>query len=115
MHIKSLLSGIVAGVVVAGTATLFTTPESGRELQETCKDRVLKVRKGVKQFSNDSIVLKEKVTETTQLGIQSIKAVSSEVKESISDWQKEVQPSIDQLRKDTEELQRRVSQMKQLD
>jgi gas vesicle protein len=114
MNSKSLLYGIATGVVLASTATLLTTPASGRDLQQSYKAKIKKWRRDVNQFSHDTIILKEKVTETTQLGIQSIKEVSGEVKEVISDWKKDVQPSLNQLKKDTDALQQRVKEMKQL-
>ncbi|WP_100371929.1 YtxH domain-containing protein [Bacillus sp. FJAT-45037] len=114
MNLKSLLTGITVGATIAGVTTLLSTPTSGKEIQECCKTNFDKLRNGLNQFGADTAALKEQVNETTQLSIQSIKEVSTEVKDSIEDWKRDVQPSIDQLRQDTEDLQKRVEKMKQL-
>ncbi|WP_245308223.1 YtxH domain-containing protein [Halalkalibacter urbisdiaboli] len=111
---KSILYGIVTGAAIASISTLLTAPTSGKELQLECKKKIKSYRHTVQQISNDTIKLTEQVKNTTKVGVNSVKELQIELKDSIEDWKRDVNPSINQLKEDINSLQQNVKNLKQL-
>ncbi|WP_017728676.1 YtxH domain-containing protein [Halalkalibacterium ligniniphilum] len=114
MRGKSLLTGIVTGAVVAGISTLLATPSSGQDFQRTCKKKYASFRESLQRAKEQSLLLKEQVQHTTKVGSEAFKEVSGDVKTSIVSWKKDIDPTIQQLKFDIDNLQKSIEDLKQL-
>ncbi|MDT8862020.1 YtxH domain-containing protein [Alkalihalobacillus sp. MEB130] len=107
---KSLCAGLLVGSVVAGALTLLTTPTSGKTIRTNCKENTVKIQKELQQLSSSSKAATIQLKTTATLGKDSFTAVGSEVKDSLNSWKHDVEPTLNQLRKDIEDLQKSVDQ-----
>ncbi|WP_157800962.1 YtxH domain-containing protein [Bacillus solitudinis] len=114
MNSKSILLGITVGTTLASIATLLTTPKSGKEVQIRCKNTLKSMSDSVGQISNNSIELKQQVKETAKVSLDSAKFISLEMKDSINDWKKDIEPSIQLLKQDIDGLRKNLENVKKL-
>lgn len=114
MKAKSLLSGVVAGSAIIGALTLLTTPKSGKELRQSCKENMVKVRGGFNQIVSDSQKASLQLKETVKVGKETFSTIGEEIKDSVEDWKKDVEPSLSQLKDDIEALQRSVNETRKI-
>ncbi len=112
MKTKALFSGIVAGSAIIGALTLLTAPKAGKEMRHNCKENILKIRNGLDQLTYDSKKASLQLKQTVKVGKETFSNVGEELKDSIYDWKKGVEPSLTQLKDDIEALQRTVNQTK---
>ena len=112
MQTKSLFTGMIVGSVIIGGLTLLTTPKAGKEMRVACKENIRKVRSGLDQLTYDSKNASLQLKQTVQVGKETFSTVGEEMKSSIDDWKKDVEPSLAQLKEDIEALQQTVNQTK---
>uniref|UniRef100_UPI000AE123B3 YtxH domain-containing protein n=1 Tax=Gracilibacillus sp. JCM 18860 TaxID=1306159 RepID=UPI000AE123B3 len=93
INTKSLMLGIVVGGVVSATATLLSTPKSGKDLRNNMKHYSNEAIDSFNRFREDGMDIKEQITKTSKEGgVSLIKDLSLDVKESIESWKKTVEP-----------------------
>lgn len=106
MNIKSLIYGVVTGVTLGSLTILFTTPQPGKEVQRKIKESCEQINHFMKKTKNETIELKEQISETVKNSAESIKSISKELSESVYEWKSEIEPAFTQLKNDIETLQK---------
>ncbi|WP_099157330.1 YtxH domain-containing protein [Virgibacillus ndiopensis] len=89
---KSLLLGFVVGGVVSATATLLSTPASGKDLRIRAKEQGAEWKYMLENLRRDGMRLKDQITETSKEGAALIKDLTQEMKTSVLDWRNSVEP-----------------------
>lgn len=89
---KSLALGIFFGAVVGATATLLTTPTSGKELRMKVKDQSVEWKELLENLKLDGLRLKNQIAATSKEGVSLIKDLTHEMKSSIVEWKEAVEP-----------------------
>ncbi|EAD1189090.1 YtxH domain-containing protein [Listeria monocytogenes] len=111
MNKKSLIFGILAGGAIGAAASVLFAPKSGTELR---KDIVAK-------SGEASVILKELAYNANEL-IQSVqvlgtegstllKDVSSDIMESVSKWNEEMEPEKKRLKDEIKDMQKTISDL----
>ncbi|GAE35676.1 YtxH domain-containing protein [Halalkalibacter akibai] len=109
MNVKALITGIVAGTAIIGATTLLTTPKSGKDVRQSCKENALKIRTGMDQFKNDSKTTSIQLKQTVKVGKETFRTIGEDVKTSVKDWQTDINPMLNKLKEDVDALQKSVS------
>ncbi len=89
---KSLLLGFFVGGAVSATATLLSTPTSGRELRHNVKQQGQDLMELLDNLKRDGLRLKKQITETSKEGAALIKDLTKEMKTSVEEWKASVEP-----------------------
>jgi gas vesicle protein len=110
MNKKSFFSGFFAGSAILGIITLFTVPTSGKNIRASCKENTLKLRKELEKITTDSKHVSVQFKATAKEGKEVFSSVGEEMKNSITRWQQDIEPTVSQLKADIEALQRNVEQ-----
>lgn len=102
---KSLLFGFVVGGVVSATATLLSTPSSGKDLRSRAKEQGADWKDMIGNLKFDGMRLKQQITETSKEGAALIKDLTQEMKKSVQDWQRTVEPHQESIHKYLEQIE----------
>ncbi|RYG72854.1 YtxH domain-containing protein [Lentibacillus lipolyticus] len=89
---KSFMLGIATGGAVGAAAALFTTPESGKNLRNRAKRQGVEWKESFEKLRNDTLHLKERITQTSKEGAVLIKELTQEMKSSVETWKETVEP-----------------------
>lgn len=114
MKVKSLLIGIVGGVVIAGATTLLSTPSSGRDLRirlQSKKEELLAT--GVELLTALQAIKNDTVT-ATQTSKESLKLFVSDVQLLIKDWQTDIEPYKQELMKSVQEIEASLKELEEI-
>lgn len=109
MNGKSMLYGLLTGSMLAGICTLLITPQAGIKTRKQITEKIKASKELLEKGKMEASALKEQLQETTTISKDTIKLVSTEVKHSVEDWQKEVEPTITQLKNEIDLLQKTLS------
>lgn len=113
MNGKSLLSGIIAGSLIASAAALLTTPASGKKLRQNCKVTTSRWQKDLAQIATDSKAASVQLKTTAKLSKDAFDSVGEEVKKSVDHWRSDVEPTLTKLKEDIEALQKKCRTIKE--
>ncbi|WP_188455223.1 YtxH domain-containing protein [Virgibacillus oceani] len=102
---KSLLLGFVVGGVVSATATLLSTPASGKELRIRAKEQGVEWKHMLENLKRDGMRLKNQIAETSKEGAALIKDLTQEMKTSVQDWRNSVEPHQKNIEKYLEQIE----------
>jgi gas vesicle protein len=114
MKMKSLLIGFVTGAIVAGTATILSTPSSGRNLRirlQNSKDELLAT---AEELLTKIYEIKNEALAAAQLSKESIMLFISDVQFLIEDWKREMEPSKTELVKHIQEIETSLKELEDL-
>lgn len=122
MKASTFFIGLATGLAAGAAATLFTTPQSGKELRTTVKSTSSDWKErlnDVKEKVND---LKESVAALSAETKSQVPAAMDELKKSMETWQHGTMPAKEHLQleimaiqKSIEELQKSISKDKKDD
>lgn len=94
---KSLFLGFVVGGTVGAVTTLLSAPSSGKEFRRRMKQQGEEWKERADKLLQDSLRLKDQITETSKEGIALIYQLTQEMQESIQDWKTAVEPHQDNI------------------
>lgn len=112
MKIKSLLTGIITGSLIASTITLLTTPTSGKNVQHRCQSSLKDVQKALTECNYLRASSAQQLRKTITISKQQMKSFAQETNESIQTYKTDVEPTLAQLKEDIHALQQTVKQGK---
>lgn len=104
MNKKAALLGFLTGGVLASVATLLYTPQSGTEFQQKASKNINELKKNWQTTKAQTIAIKENVKTSIQEGSVVAKQVSNDIKDSVQEWKTDVDPTIQKLEHDIEQL-----------
>lgn len=89
---KSLLLGILIGGTVSVTATLLSTPESGRAIRGRVKDQTLELKSLLYDLKENGLQLKDQLRRTSRDSAILVKDLTDEMKKSVEEWKNTIEP-----------------------
>lgn len=89
MKTKPLLIGFISGFTVAGISVLLSTPSSGKELRGKLQDSKEEAMTMLQNMKESITQLKVEAASATAIGKSQITYFMNEMKDLISDWQKD--------------------------
>ncbi|WP_181833127.1 YtxH domain-containing protein [Bacillus taeanensis] len=107
---RSYLIGFAFGTFLTGTAVLLNAPKSGKELRTDMKEKGEEFKASLTKFKSETTDLKNKIVNLSKEGKETFTTLSSEVKDSMGEWKRSVDPNLKQLQKDLEELQQKLEE-----
>ncbi|MDL4842760.1 YtxH domain-containing protein [Aquibacillus rhizosphaerae] len=110
---KSLLLGILAGGVVSATATLLSTPQSGKELRTDAKLRGEKLVDTFDKIKSDGIQLTEQIAQTSKEGALLVKELSADVKTSLETWKRTIEPHQKNIQKHLAKIEESLKELEE--
>ncbi|MBM7571454.1 YtxH domain-containing protein [Aquibacillus albus] len=114
---KSLLLGFITGGLVSATATLLSTPTSGKKLRNQARYRSEEIVHSFEKIKNDGLQITDQLAKTSKEGVSLLKDLSAEMKASIESWkntiaphQKNIQTYLTQIEQSLKELEEKTKQ-----
>src|SRR5699024_2717375 len=89
---KSILFGVAVGSAVGVIATLLTTPSSDKHIRGRVTAQTYDWRDVLDSLKIDGLRLKEQLGATSREGASMSKNLTAEMKRSIDEWKKTVEP-----------------------
>lgn len=93
MKAKSLLIGFLTGTVVAGAATLLSTPSSGKDLRNRIKTNTEEIKNTIDELKVKMLNIKDDTMEASQISKETVKTFISDVQVVIESWKREIEPN----------------------
>lgn len=94
---KSFLLGFMIGGLGSATATLLTTPTSGKELRGRVVDQSMQWKEMADDLLQDAMRLKDQIAQTSKEGVALINNLTKELKISMEEWKVAVAPHQDNI------------------
>jgi gas vesicle protein len=110
---KSLALGIIVGGVVGATATLLSTPTSGRELRMKVKNQSLEWKEVLENIKIDGLRLKNQIAATSKEGVSLIKDLTQDMKNSIVEWKESVEPHQKNIHQYLEQIESSIKDLEE--
>lgn len=111
MKLKHFLYGFIAGGLVAGFSTMLTAPNSGDVTRAQIKKKKQLVLKRLSELKTNLIQIKDSATVATKEGKMNILTFLSEVKISLTQWEKEICPQQQAIQKELIEMKETVQEL----
>lgn len=108
---KALFYGFVTGTIIGGAITLLSTPKSGDEVQRIIRYNVGELSESLANVKDKTKELKIKFQEVTKEGTTTFKTVSSDIQQSIKEWKKDVEPTVNDIQRSIDELHQTIDQL----
>lgn len=102
---KSLLLGFLIGGTVGAATMLLNAPSSGKELRQNIKKQGKEWQEMANKLFQDSLRLKEQITETSKEGIVLIQNLTKEMKKSVQEWKETVEPHRENIHEYLEQIE----------
>ena len=113
MNVKTLIIGLGTGLAVGAGAVLFTTPKSGKELQQSIKDQQLSSNELKEEFKARFQTIKESIDMIkTEVKVNLPKTIES-IKGSVAQFQEDSAPNQEKLQTHIADLQQTVETISQ--
>lgn len=102
---KSLLYGVLIGSVIGGVSILLSTPTSGREFRRSLKKNQSQITNSLTQVVYEGKALTEQISKSASHAVSTISEVSSDIKDSINHWKKEIEGNQKNIQKELLEIE----------
>lgn len=102
---KSFLLGFMIGGLASASATLLTTPASGKELRSKVVDQSMEWKGMADNLLQDALRLKDQIAETSKEGVTLINNLTQEMKQSVEEWKVAVEPHQDNIHEYLEQIE----------
>lgn len=96
--------GITVGAVV-GVATILFTPKYREPIGRNVRDKVNDIKEPLKEFKTSASQVKEQVNIFRERSLPAIQSTISEVRELIKTWQEDIQPHLENIKEDMQEVE----------
>lgn len=104
MKISHFLLGAVTGAAVGAVAVLFNTPNSGEEVRNNLKQNANHLKDQLSDVKKESGNVKESITLLSTELKNNIPVIINGLRSSLSNFQKEIEPNVNQLKANIENL-----------
>ncbi|MCT2535568.1 YtxH domain-containing protein [Aquibacillus koreensis] len=110
---KSLLLGFLVGGAVGATATLFSTPKSGKQLRTDLKVKSEELAGLVDKMKDEGKLLTEQIANTSKEGAALIKELSADVKTSLESWRNTIEPHQKNIQKHLAQIEESLKELEE--
>ncbi|EFI82913.1 YtxH domain-containing protein [Listeria grayi] len=111
MDKKSTIIGIFAGSLIGAAASILLAPKSGKELRKNILDKSVEASVIVKELAYNTNELLQSVQVLGSEGASLLKDVSSEISESVSKWNEDMEPEKKRLKDEIKDMQKTISDL----
>ncbi|MEH7354797.1 YtxH domain-containing protein [Neobacillus drentensis] len=111
MKLKHFFYGFIAGGLAAGISTMLTAPNSGDVTRARIKKKKQLVLNQLRELKTNLIQIKDSATVATKEGKMNILTFLSEVKISLTQWEKEICPQQQAIQKELVEMKETVQEL----
>lgn len=107
MNAKSIFYGFITGCLAGGAITVLVTPKSGSEMQQLMFLKLNNFKNTLVNVQLKTTELKEQIQHVASEGIatgESVTTFSDNIKDSLSNWKNDVEPTVTDLQKSIQDL-----------
>lgn len=108
---KSLLLGFLAGGIISGAVALFNAPKSGKETRADLKKQAVELKVSLEHVKENGKELSEQIINTSKEGVQLIKELSLDVKDSLESWHATIQPHQKNIQYYLKQIEERLNEL----
>lgn len=108
---KALIFGILAGAVTGAATSILFAPKSGRELRQDLVEKSGEASVILKELAYNANELLQSVQVLGTEGSALIKDVSSDIMDSVSKWNEEMEPEKKRLKDEIKDMQKTISDL----
>ncbi|GLC89876.1 YtxH domain-containing protein [Lysinibacillus piscis] len=113
MKAKPFLVGLAAGIVGGAAAILFSTPQSGQDLRTTLCTNFSTTKEKMSDVRQQTKVVNQSIQTFTNEAKNNIPKIITDLKQSITTFTQEIEPTKNNLQQDLEALQKSISEIEQ--
>jgi len=111
MNKRSLTYGFLFGSVAGAIAAIFTAPTSGKELRYQIKEATDEFAENLKDIRLSLNHLKNSFSKLTGEGKEIAIEIIHDIKTSINEWQKDIEPAKQSLFNELKEIQKTIEEL----
>lgn len=111
MNKKSLAYGFLFGSIAGAITALFAAPTSGKELRYQIKDKADDWANNLTDIRLNLTRLKNSFSKLSNEGKEIAIEIVHDIKTSINEWQKEIEPTKQSLFNELKEIQKTIEEL----
>ncbi|MFC3388077.1 YtxH domain-containing protein [Salinicoccus sesuvii] len=108
MKLKNIAIGFLVGVTGGSLIAMLNAPKSGSELQSSLKSSSGNLKTQMDQLKVEANEVKSSFLKTKHESQEVFKTLGDEIKAMISNYQADINPNIERIKGDLENLQNRA-------
>ncbi|GGG23193.1 hypothetical protein GCM10007425_17150 [Lysinibacillus alkalisoli] len=111
MKVSKFIFGLTAGIVGGLAVASLTAPQSGQQLRNTLKTNSTHLRERIADTRFEANNVKQSINEFTSVAKNNIPQIVNELKETLQRFQKEIEPSKQNLQQEISVLQQSIGEI----
>ncbi|KGL43187.1 hypothetical protein BMT55_11115 [Listeria newyorkensis] len=111
MNAKSVLLGVLIGGLTSAATAIMLAPKSGRELRQDIASKSGEASVILKELAYNATDLFQSVQVLGTEGTTLLKDLSTDIKESVANWNEEMEPEKARLKDEIKDMQKTISDL----
>ncbi|MBC1564963.1 YtxH domain-containing protein [Listeria booriae] len=111
MNAKSIILGALIGGVASAATAIILAPKSGRELRQDIAAKSGEAGVILKELAYNATDLLQSVQVLSTEGTTLLKDLSTDIKESVANWNEEMEPEKARLKEEIKDMQKTISDL----
>ncbi|MBC1512012.1 YtxH domain-containing protein [Listeria booriae] len=111
MNAKSIILGALIGGIASAATAIILAPKSGRELRQDIATKSGEAGVILKELAYNATDLLQSVQVLSTEGTTLLKDLSTDIKESVANWNEEMEPEKARLKEEIKDMQKTISDL----
>ncbi|EUJ40737.1 hypothetical protein PWEIH_03131 [Listeria weihenstephanensis FSL R9-0317] len=111
MNTKSVLIGVLIGGITSAVTAIALAPKSGRDLRQDIMSKSGEAGVILKELAYNATDLLQSVQVLGTEGTTLLKDLSTDIKESVANWNEEMEPEKARLKEEIKDMQKTISDL----
>ncbi|MBC1232212.1 YtxH domain-containing protein [Listeria booriae] len=111
MNAKSIIIGALIGGIASAATAIILAPKSGRELRQDIAAKSGEAGVILKELAYNATDLLQSVQVLSTEGTTLLKDLSTDIKESVANWNEEMEPEKARLKEEIKDMQKTISDL----
>ncbi|CAM4101122.1 YtxH domain-containing protein [Listeria booriae] len=111
MNAKSIILGALIGGIASAATAIILAPKSGRELRQDIAAKSGEAGVILKELAYNATDLLQSVQVLSTEGTTLLKDLSTDIKESVANWNEEMEPEKARLKEEIKDMQKTISDL----
>ncbi|MBC2171084.1 YtxH domain-containing protein [Listeria booriae] len=111
MNAKSIIFGALIGGIASAATAIILAPKSGRELRQDIAAKSGEASVILKELAYNATDLLQSVQVLSTEGTTLLKDLSTDIKESVANWNEEMEPEKARLKEEIKDMQKTISDL----
>ncbi|MBC1945822.1 YtxH domain-containing protein [Listeria booriae] len=111
MNAKSIILGALIGGIASAATAIILAPKSGRELRQDIAAKSGEASVILKELAYNATDLLQSVQVLSTEGTTLLKDLSTDIKESVANWNEEMEPEKARLKEEIKDMQKTISDL----